>query len=56
MERLAVYLASSTFTVLGAVMATQWFYDRASASGTLIAFAALLIVGGISGGALAVKR
>jgi hypothetical protein len=55
-EKLGVYLASSVFTVLGAVMLTQWVYDRASVSGSFVAFAALLLIGGIGGGALVVKR
>ena len=56
MERLGVYLASSAFTVLGAVMLTQWAYDRASVSGSFVVLAALLLIGGIGGGALTVKR
>jgi hypothetical protein len=55
-ERFAVYFASSTFAVLGAVMLTQWVYDRASVSGSFVAFAALLLIAGIGGGALTVKR
>lgn len=56
MQRLGVYLASSVFTVLGAIMVTQWVYDRATVGGSFVAFAVLLLVGGIGGGALVVKK
>lgn len=56
MQRLGVYLISSVFTVLGAIMVTQWVYDRAAVGGSFVAFAVLLLVGGIGGGALTVKR
>lgn len=56
MQRLGAYLASSLFTVLGAVMVTQWVYDRAEVGGSFVAFAVLLLVGGIGGGALTVRR
>lgn len=56
MQRLGAYLASSLFTVLGAVMVTQWVYDRASASGSFAVLATLFLVGGIGGGAFVVKK
>lgn len=56
MQRLGAYLASSVFTVLGAVMVTQWAYDRAATSGSFVALALLLLAGGIGGGALTVKK
>jgi hypothetical protein len=37
-------------------MATQWVYDRASVGASFIILAAVLLVGGIGGGALTVKK
>ena len=56
MQRLGAYLASSVFTVLGAVLVTQWVYDRAAVSASFVAFAFVLLVSGIGGGALVVKK
>ena len=56
MQRLGAYLASSVFTVLGAIMVTQWVYDRAAVGGSFVALAFLLLVSGIGGGALIVKK
>ena len=56
MQRLGVCLTSSVFTIMGAVMATQWVYDRADVGPSFAVLALVLLFGGIGAGALTVKK
>lgn len=56
MGALGKYLIATLATIGGAVMTTQGIYDPANASASFRALGLLLLLGGVYGGAHAVKK